>query len=232
MIAPYTLRTTPTHSPATPDANASQLQELPVLRSGRVSQSSFARETNCRRVAKSRQELFSTRACYHASSSNLNASTSNGYMAIDGNDLLTRFTVITLSVHQSSQISDRTSKIISKLGGAGEKPVLVCMKAKSKAASKLISIVEIARRELKTRNVRCYQYNVLTSELVDVPRDPKKQSCDDQVNGNEDNDGSDAAFETMGAPMGDTKKRNVPLMTVYLSQQPVRELRNQYGEQS
>ncbi|KAH9811169.1 hypothetical protein Tdes44962_MAKER05902 [Teratosphaeria destructans] len=153
-------------------------------------------------------------------------------MAIGEDDPWTRFNVLKLSVHQSSQISDRTSNIISKLtsvAGAGEKPALVCLTAKSRAASKLISIVEIARRELQTRHVRCYQYNVLTSELVHVPRDPKKQACDDHVNGDEQSDESDAAFETMGAPVGDTKKRSVPLMTVYLSQQPVRELRNQYG---
>jgi len=48
-----------------------------------------------------------------------------------------------------------------------------------------------------------------------------------------DDDGADGEgdgdFQTMPDPMGVTKKRNTPVMTIYLSSVAVRELRVAYG---
>ena len=145
---------------------------------------------------------------------------------------LAKYELLQLNVLSSTQISSRTASIIAHLTaerGVGDKPVVVSLSAKAKVASKLVSIVEIAKRELASKGVKCYQYNALASEMVDVPREPKKRADAGRKAGEEGEDDSDDAFETMGAPAGDLKKRNVPVMTIYLFKSPVRELRAEYG---
>ncbi|KAK5133951.1 hypothetical protein LTR08_007071 [Meristemomyces frigidus] len=150
--------------------------------------------------------------------------------------LLQKYELVKLSVHSSTQISSRTAAIVSNITAeraAGEKPVVVSLTAGAKVASKLISIVEIAKRSLIGQGLPVYQYNVLNSEMIDVPREPKKKSNGgaDKMARDGEEDESDDAFQTMGAPTGATKKRNVPVMTIHLSRTPVKELRAQYGEQ-
>lgn len=144
--------------------------------------------------------------------------------------------LVKFSIHSSTQISSRTSAVLSNLqqqqpsnrttnegGQKDNKPTLVILTAKSKATSKLISIVEIAKRELAAQGVKCFQYNALTSELLDVPRKKAKVGVG---KGSESED----AFETMGErELGEMKKRNVPIMTVYLSTSSVRDLKMAYG---
>ena len=145
---------------------------------------------------------------------------------------LSKYEPFQLSVLSSTQISTRTASIIAHLTaerGVGEKPVVVSLSAKAKVASKLVSIVEIAKRELASKGVKCYQYNALASDMVDVPREPKKRATVRRKASEGAEDESDDAFETMGAPPGTVKKRNVPMVTIYLSKTPVKELRAEYG---
>ena len=148
--------------------------------------------------------------------------------------LLQKYDFVKLSVHSSTQISSRTAAIISQFTAeraAADKPVVVHLIARAKVASKLISIVEIAKRELVVRGLTYYQYNVLSSEMTDIPREPKKRVNGSTINAPTEaqDEDSDDAFQTMGAPTGDTKKRSMPVMTIYLSRTPVKELRAQYG---
>merc|ERR1711967_181476 len=116
---------------------------------------------------------------------------------------LLKYRHVQLNVLSSTQIASRTSKIISHLEGQpGEdgKPTVVSLTARAKAASKLISIAEIVKRDLAAREVRCYQYNALDSELADIPRDRRPKQPADPVGGAEEDEESDEAFETMGAP--------------------------------
>ncbi|EMC97663.1 hypothetical protein BAUCODRAFT_147712 [Baudoinia panamericana UAMH 10762] len=157
-------------------------------------------------------------------------------MAADQALLETKYEFVKLSVRQSTKISDRTAAIISRLTAEspdGGKPSIISLTAPSKASSKLISIVEIAKRALASAGLKCYQYNALSSQVIDVLREPKKtaRTANNPAGVEEGEPESDDAFETMGALLGDTKKRNVPVLTIHLSRTPIKELRAQFGEQ-
>ncbi|EME44376.1 hypothetical protein DOTSEDRAFT_24430 [Dothistroma septosporum NZE10] len=164
-------------------------------------------------------------------------------MTLDESSLQAKYDLVKLSVLTSTQISTRTSAVLAKFSRPGDetensdptttparvgndngKPVIVALSAKPKAASKLISIVEISKRELASTKVKCFQYNALGSDIVEIERKSKK---------GDDESESDEAFETMGAvPLSEKKKRSMPVMTIYLAITPVRELRIAYGEQT
>ncbi|KAI6878860.1 hypothetical protein D0869_12467 [Hortaea werneckii] len=152
----------------------------------------------------------------------------------DDDARLLKYRHVQLSVLSSTQIASRTSKIISHLEEQPRedgKPTVVSLTARAKAASKLISIAEIVKRDLAARGSRCYQYNALDSELADIPRDGRPKQPKESVGGAEEDEESDEAFETMGAPTGPTKKRSMPVMTIYFSKVPIKELKADYGEQ-
>lgn len=151
--------------------------------------------------------------------------------------------LVKFSIHTSTQISSRTSAVLKNLqqevspqsdsskinhdAASNDKPVIVALTASQpNATNKLITIVEITKRELAAKQIKCFQYNALSSEVVDVPRQKK-------VKGGKDGHGagseSEGAFETMGeSELGETKRRNVPSLTVYLSLSSVRELKVAY----
>ncbi|KAK5171351.1 uncharacterized protein LTR77_004495 [Saxophila tyrrhenica] len=142
-----------------------------------------------------------------------------------------KYELVKLSVHSSTQISSRTAAVTAKLATApaqGSKPVVVALTAKAQAANKVISIVEIAKRELVAKGVAVYQYNALGSEMTEIPRDGVKGS--EGVEEDEASEGEEAAFETMRQrDVGDTKKRLIPVMTTYLSSTAIKELRTAHG---
>ncbi|KAK3110886.1 hypothetical protein LTR53_014377 [Teratosphaeriaceae sp. CCFEE 6253] len=154
-------------------------------------------------------------------------------MAVTEETLAEKYTLIRYSVVSSTQIASRVAAIISGLTQQteqGEKPVIVCLTAQAKVASKLVSVVEIAKRDLASKGVRCFQYSALDSRLVDVPRQPRKKA-NDRTHGDNDAEDPDDDFEVMPDPNGATKKRNMAVMAVYLSTTAVRDLRVEYGEQ-
>lgn len=116
------------------------------------------------------------------------------------------------------------------------KPTLLALTSRAKTASKLISIVEIAKRELAARKIPCYQYNALSSETIEIPRERTKQQTAAAAVGREvagpaedDEYADEAAFETMGAPTGPHKRRDVPVLTIWLSREAVMGLRREFG---
>lgn len=144
--------------------------------------------------------------------------------------LLQNYTLHPLSISPSTQISTRTTAVINALGTIPaaaatslntststskledkDKPVIVVLTARSKAANKLITIVEIVKRELAGRGVAVYQYTAVGGEVRDVVRDEGGE------------EGGDEAFER------GTKKKNVPVLTVYLCGVGVGELKAAYG---
>lgn len=151
-------------------------------------------------------------------------------MAFDDASLRTAHSLVHLNVSSAHQISNRTSAIISRLNPSeqsseDQKTVVVALTAKSKAAGKLISIIEIAKRELASAGIKCYQYTALSSELTDIERHSKKVIKDATDDGE-----SDDAFETMGdVKQSATKKRSMPILTIYLSRTSVKELKNAFG---
>lgn len=148
-------------------------------------------------------------------------------MQVDEEALSQSHSLIRLSVISSTQISTRVSQILEKLGNVTPdgKPVIIALASKSKVASKLISIVEIVKRELTAKNIKCYQYNALLSQLITVENNPENRKNDNTEKSMKEADGedSDEAFQTMGE--SGQKQKTVPFMTTYLSVQPVKELK-------
>jgi hypothetical protein len=138
-----------------------------------------------------------------------------------------------LKVISSTQISNRVTAVTSKLNVSSTdgKPTIVALTAKAKDANKLISIIEIAKRELAAAGTEVFQYNALGSEMVEIPR-VKTSKGKFPIAGKEVDEGdeSDDAFEAMGAADGGgMKRRLLPTMTTYLSTTSSKELRTAYG---
>jgi hypothetical protein len=137
-------------------------------------------------------------------------------------DLSAKYTVLQLSVISSSSISNRTTSLISHINStpADSKPAVVALHAKAPVVNKLISIVEIAKRDLKGTDQKVYQYNALGSELVQSTAAAKHATDQDAMSDDE------PAFEKTEQK---TTVRNVPTMTTYLSLTSVKELKQAYG---
>ncbi|TKA79874.1 hypothetical protein B0A55_03669 [Friedmanniomyces simplex] len=158
-------------------------------------------------------------------------------MAFDEDSLARRYNLTNFRVRSSTQIASRTAAVISNLTQQttdSEKSVIVILAADAKVASKLISVVEIVKRDLVSKGLKCFQYNALSSQIVEVPRESKKKKGggggEDSPPGDDGADGEEGdEFQTMADPMGATKKRNTPFMTIYLSCVAVKELRAVYG---
>ncbi|KAF2480198.1 hypothetical protein BDY17DRAFT_34000 [Neohortaea acidophila] len=170
--------------------------------------------------------------------------------------LSSNYTITHLPIAGSTQISSRVSLLVSKLDSSAAKPsndedatepekaklALVVLTAKARYAHKLISVVEIAKREVLAAAAatatasageggggRWFQYSALSGEVVDVERRGALVGGKAELD-EEDADGDEDAFEMMGAKEGGgVKKRNVPVLTVYVCGEAVRELRVAYG---
>ncbi|KAI4853680.1 hypothetical protein E4T45_04236 [Aureobasidium sp. EXF-8846] len=139
-------------------------------------------------------------------------------------DLSAKYSVLQLSVISSSSISNRTTSLTSHVKSTPEdnKPAVVALRAKAPVVNKLISIVEIAKRDLKDNGRKVYQYNALGSELVQSTPAAKLVTGEDAMSDDE------PAFEKTEQR---TTVRSVPTMTTYLSLSSVKELKQAYGEQ-
>ena len=161
-------------------------------------------------------------------------------MAIDEKTLAEHHETIHISCQSNTQISAKATKIISALSAPKEatsenpttkKPALIILIAQSRWANKLISIVEIAKRDLEAKGIKVFQYNALSSEIVEIERKPRPKGIGAAIPAAEDGDASEnEAFQTMGAgEEGGVKKRAVPVLTVYLATRPVKGLRSEFG---
>ena len=173
-------------------------------------------------------------------------------MAFDDAALSETHTITRLSIQSNTQISAKATNVISKLSPTTQekdssktdtdtnaKPPLIILRAQSRWASKLISIVEIAKRNLESPDsgIKIFQYSSLSSEMVEIERKPKPKGLGALLPEGEGSDDEDA-FQTMGASAptassgqdeGGMKKRAVPVLTVYLATRPVKALRSEFG---
>ncbi|KFX90959.1 hypothetical protein O988_07969 [Pseudogymnoascus sp. VKM F-3808] len=117
---------------------------------------------------------------------------------------------------------------------AAQKPVIVIAWAKAKSAGKLISVVEVVKREIAGEGDVWFQYNGLGEGIAGVPRE---KDGDGEVLDVEMEDVEEEGFEKMKTRIeraieGTEKVRSVPVMTVYLSRVRIEALRGAYGEQT
>ena len=176
-------------------------------------------------------------------------------------ELSVKYNVHPASVISSSKIQKKVTSVLRHLTTAtAAKPRVSVLRAKAADAGKLISISEIAKRELakdQSKDVyagRWFQYIGLGEEVHEVPRDVEGRTIvEDTILGArsteemdadktrrkeaEAEDDDDGGFEHMKTPFeraieGRPRKRAVPMMCLFLSRVPITELSKRYGEQS
>lgn len=134
-----------------------------------------------------------------------------------------------VAIRSSNHISQRASFIISKFTAAktadsDPKAAVVALQASARAVNKLISVVEIAKRELKAQQIPTFQYTALTSEAVEFQRKVNTLVDEERKEGGKDE--SDDAFEKIETL---AEQRLSPVLTIYLASTAVKELRTAYG---
>jgi len=170
-------------------------------------------------------------------------------------DLSATYKVVTMNIISSSHIQQKVTRVLETLASfsfaAPAQPNIVLLHAKSHVASKMITVVDIAKREIAQAGGKWYQYNCL-GEIVETRKKTMAGSGDDvgtilghtvdansmEVDKHEWNeDGAaenGASFETMKTPLeraldGRPKVHAVPVMTIYLSRVRIEKLKNTYG---
>lgn len=142
--------------------------------------------------------------------------------------------VLRLKIISSSQISSRVTSVLKHLQAeqgkqASEspaKPALAVLTAQGTTTNKLVSVVEIVRRQLVTDGgAKLYQYNRL--ESVEVPEKHASAAAAKANHAGGEGEDDEAAFETLVLPS--ERQRVVPVLTVYLCCDPVAALRKLYG---
>ncbi|KAI9664736.1 MAG: hypothetical protein M1821_006184 [Bathelium mastoideum] len=113
-----------------------------------------------------------------------------------------------------------------------KKPLVLGLTAREGAAAKLITIAEITKRNLNEAKLSWYQYSCVEPKMVGIQRKKPNPSAHNAADEDEDED--DIAFETMLSAverklMDKPKFRTVPVMTLFLSNCPIKQLRDAYG---
>jgi len=136
------------------------------------------------------------------------------------------YNVKQLKVISSSKISQRAKAIIEHLNqNETTLPGLIVLTAQPKAASKLISIVEIVKRQIQFDKLfNVYQYTTIIPEKVVIS---SLQTNDEQQN--KEDDQSEIKGPAFESRLGNPKFRIIPILTIYLTTRAIPELKAQYG---
>lgn len=156
-------------------------------------------------------------------------------MAPENLNLDTKYNILRLNVISSNSIQSRTVSLVEHLRqeSASQKTAIASLRAKASVANKLISAIEIAKRDLSQNNEKVYQYNALTSEMANV-KSAKSRVAEGGRSGNDDGGDGDAAaaqeedeaFEPLEQK---DETEEVPVLTIYLSLASIKELRDAHG---
>ncbi|KAH8670810.1 hypothetical protein BX600DRAFT_433965 [Xylariales sp. PMI_506] len=168
------------------------------------------------------------------------------------------------SVISSSKIQKKVASVLRHLNGDSSdrstlatKPRVSILRARAADVGKLISIAEIAKREIEkhhsnrsedepNRTVagRWFQYIALGSETTETPKiveaiAPRSSNdkCGSGGDGEDDEHGGTAEFEVMQTPFERALQRRpqkhaVAVMNLFLALVPVEELRKRFGVQT
>ena len=84
-----------------------------------------------------------------------------------------KYEIITMSILSSSKIEQKVRNLLLRLSQLDcasnkAKPTIVMLHAKGDVASKMVSIVEIAKAEIQKENIKLYQYNSLHGETSEL----------------------------------------------------------------
>ncbi|KAH6674479.1 hypothetical protein B0J14DRAFT_653775 [Halenospora varia] len=177
----------------------------------------------------------------------------NGNTKAPFGDLAKTHDVLSTSINSGVKIEKKVTSVLTHLSTypaiPPAKPGVVMLYSKDKAAAKMISIVEIAKREIASKGGKWFQYNIIeqTIELKkeEVEKRPSKNTENREEEGKDsmdvdptpgmESEDDEEGFETMKTPFeraieGKPKIRAVPTMTIYLSRIPIDILKKEYGE--
>jgi hypothetical protein len=169
--------------------------------------------------------------------------------------IVATYEVTSMKIISSSKIQLKVTAIIEKLGSfsfvAATKPNIFLLHAQSTVASKLITIVEITKREIAKAGGKWYQYNVLGQILApyekksaamkgtgfilgpNINADMDAMEVDDKE-GRQTIDDEETSFETMKTPLeraieGKPKVQAIPVILIFLTRVRNDALKGAYG---
>jgi len=163
----------------------------------------------------------------------------------------------TISVHASSKIESKVRQVLSVLeqpettgdkknkdtDTSRTKSVIVALTARARAGNKCITVAEIAKREMSKSGGTCWQYTGCWTRLETLENTHEQQKL------NRDQEAAEAGVEEAAQnnsepsegdeePYFESRKaaerkmvRNTVCLVVYISREPVRRLKELYGEQ-
>lgn len=172
-----------------------------------------------------------------------------------------------LPIGASAKITAKVTALLAllenefSLAQTGQKPAVVAVTARAPFANRMLSVVEIAKRELVGRKSRWFQYSAVVGRVEEMKSEGKGElrhtgsgktagglggsgegkeneagldvEMGDETGGGEDEEEEEDAFEPIRFEAEErTKVRAVPVMTVYLSRVPIPELKAEFGEQT
>ncbi|KAI1098605.1 hypothetical protein F4804DRAFT_119319 [Jackrogersella minutella] len=141
------------------------------------------------------------------------------------------------SIISSSKIQKKVVTVLRHLtSSATNKPNVSILRAKASDTGKLVSVAEIAKRELEKRTDDgriWFQYIALGEEIKEIPRGEGNTIIEETKLG----DAGDDDFEVMKTPFeraieSQPRLRGVPIMSLFLCRVSVEELKKRYGEQT
>ena len=166
-------------------------------------------------------------------------------------DLETRHEVTTMSILSSAHVQQKVTRVLEKLATFPHvppaKPSVVTLHSKASVASKMITVAEIAKREIAKQGGKWFQYckvesimeqkkegqNEAKMKVMKATKD-EENSMDVPEADEPESEEETEAFETMKTPFeraieGRPKLRAVPVMTLYLARIRIDSLRKLYG---
>ncbi|POS87667.1 hypothetical protein EPUL_001807 [Erysiphe pulchra] len=147
------------------------------------------------------------------------------------------YDIKSLNINSASKIHAKVTQVLNILSNypaaTGTKDNLVLLAAKPNACCKMISIAEIVKREIKEKQGKWFQYNVIEQELV-KKREKNQIKEKDEIKLPIQDDEDTENFELMKTPFerainGVPKVRLEPLMKIYLSRVRIEDLKKVHG---
>lgn len=183
------------------------------------------------------------------------ATETNARPEIKGSDILPenlahltkKYLFATMTIKSHSKINNKVRGMIRHMSrfdfmDPNIKPGVIALDARASDANKLITVVEIVKKDIfeNNRSGKWYQYNRVASKLIQIPRTSSKNDVAARGCARLQND--EDAMDLGGLRIVDTatnhrvdttmKSRAIPMLTIYLSQVPLPELKQEFGEQN
>ena len=161
-------------------------------------------------------------------------------------DLVQKYSFARMSIKSNSKINTKVKNLLAHMSrfsftDTDPKPGIIVIDARASDAAKMLSVIEIAKREIEAgeRSGKWFQYSRVSSELTKIPRQLKNASnqMDDDDARDQDGVRSKDKGDTLASKDPATggphiKLRAIPVLTIYMTRISIPELKQEYGEQT